>query len=110
MNTIAYEEKRLLIKKVIKQNLSLNFSEIIILDKLLMLNKEKVDLSLLRQALKLTHTPISTQLNHLIELGFFNKLRGVQDERCIYLFDINLIKIKATIEQYHVIVTSIINA
>ncbi|PTF37198.1 MarR family transcriptional regulator, partial [Staphylococcus cohnii] len=39
MNTIIYEEKRGLINKVVKQNLNLTISEVIILDKLLYLNK-----------------------------------------------------------------------
>lgn len=43
MNTIIYEEKRGLINKVVKQNLNLTISEVIILDKLLYLNKNKIN-------------------------------------------------------------------
>lgn len=43
MNTIIYEEKRGLINKVVKQNLNLTISEIIILDKLRYLNKRKMN-------------------------------------------------------------------
>ena len=43
MNFINYEERRKLIKKIIKQNLQLTFADIIILDKLYQLNKTQLD-------------------------------------------------------------------
>ncbi|MDN6629835.1 MAG: MarR family transcriptional regulator, partial [Staphylococcus equorum] len=55
------------------------------------------------------NTPISIQINNLIELGLLKKSRDAYDERCIHLHNIDLSKIKSILEQYHTIVTSILN-
>ncbi|MDG0821928.1 MAG: MarR family transcriptional regulator [Staphylococcus equorum] len=109
MNMITYEEKRSLIKKVIKQNLNLTFNEIVILDKLLYINKESIEAVELKRLLYSQNTPISIQINNLIELGLLKKSRDAYDERCIHLHNIDLSKIKSILEQYHTIVTSILN-
>ncbi|MFQ3904851.1 hypothetical protein ABLV94_02800 [Staphylococcus sp. Mo2-7] len=74
MNMITYEEKRSLIKKVIKQNLNLTFNEIVILDKLLYINKESIEAVELKRLLYSQNTPISIQINNLIESGFIKKI------------------------------------
>ncbi|MDK9865743.1 MarR family transcriptional regulator [Staphylococcus sp. IPLA37010] len=74
MNMITYEEKRSLIKKVIKQNLNLTFNEIVILDKLLYINKESIEAVELKRLLYSQNTPISIQINNLIELGLLKNL------------------------------------
>lgn len=109
MNMITYEEKRSLIKKVIKQNLNLTFNEIVILDKLLYINKESIEAVELKRLLYSQNTPISIQINNLIELGLLKKSRDAYDERCIHLHNIDLPKIKSILEQYHTIVASILN-
>ncbi|HLR19074.1 MAG TPA: MarR family transcriptional regulator [Staphylococcus sp.] len=109
MNTILYEEKRNLIKKVVKQNLNITFPEIVILDKLIYLNKESVEALELKGLLHNQNTPISIQINNLINQGLLKKSRDAYDERCIQLHDIDLVKIKSIIEQYHLIVESILN-
>ncbi|MFQ3853219.1 MarR family transcriptional regulator [Staphylococcus sp. 2S1] len=109
MNMITYEEKRSLIKKVIKQNLNLTFNEIVILDKLLYINKESIEAVELKRLLYSQNTPISIQINNLIELGLLKKSRDAYDERRIHLHNIDLPKIKSILEQYHTIVTSILN-
>ena len=52
--------------------------------------------------------PFSVQLNNLINSGYLTKVRNDSDERLIILNDINLTKIKQTLEQYHYIVQSIL--
>ncbi|WP_260980804.1 hypothetical protein [Staphylococcus cohnii] len=69
MNTIIYEEKRGLINKVVKQNLNLTISEVIILDKLLYLNKNKINAIELKKLLQVQNSPVSSQINHFIELN-----------------------------------------
>lgn len=108
MNFINYEERRKLIKKIIKQNLQLTFADIIILDKLYQLNKTQLDSTELKQILFNRNMPFSVQLNHLINSGYLTKVRNDSDERLIILNDINLTKIKQTLEQYHYIVQSIL--
>ncbi|MGO1632743.1 MAG: MarR family transcriptional regulator [Staphylococcus equorum] len=108
MNIITYEEKRKLIKKVVKQNLNLTFAEIIILDKLLYINKESIEAVELKRLLYSHNTPISIQINNLIELGLLKKSRDAYDERCIHLHNIDLPKIKSILDQYHTIVTYIL--
>lgn len=108
MNFINYEERRKLIKKIIKQNLQLTFADIIILDKLYQLNKTQLDSKELKQILFNRNMPFSVQLNHLINSGYLTKVRNDSDERLIILNDINLTKIKQTLEQYHYIVQSIL--
>ncbi|MCG7339297.1 MarR family transcriptional regulator [Staphylococcus sp. ACRSN] len=108
MNLINYEERRKLIKKVIKQNLKLTFAEIIILEKLKQLNKTKLDSTELKHSLFNRNMPFSVQLNNLITLGYLNKIRNETDERLIILSNINLEKIEQTLEQYHYIVKSIL--
>ncbi len=108
MNMITYEEKRSLIKKVIKQNLNLTFNEIVILDKLFYINKESIEAVELKRLLYSQNTPISIQINNLIELGILKKSRDAYDERCIHLHDIDLPKIKSILEQYHTIVSSVL--
>lgn len=108
MNFINYEERRKLIKKIIKQNLQLTFADIIILDKLYQLNKTQLDSKELKQILFNRNMPFSVQLNNLINSGYLTKVRNDSDERLIILNDINLTKIKQTLEQYHYIVQSIL--
>lgn len=110
MNTIIYEEKRGLINKVVKQNLNLTISEIIILDKLRYLNKRKMNALDLKKQLQVQNSTISMQINHFIELNLLKKSRDQYDERCIYLHDIDLEKIKHIIEQYHLIVDSMLHS
>ncbi|WP_436854923.1 transcriptional regulator, SarA/Rot family [Staphylococcus caeli] len=108
MNTILYEEHRNLIKRAIKQNLKLSFLEIIILDKLKYLNKVKIDAVELKNNLNIENTPISIQINNLSRLGLFKKSRDEHDERRIYLYDIDFKRINEILEQYQLIVSSII--
>lgn len=108
MNFINYEERRKLIKKIIKQNLQLTFADIIILDKLYQLNKTQLDSKELKQILFNRNMPFSVQLNNLINSGYLTKVRNDSDERLIILNDINLTKIKQSLEQYHYIVQSIL--
>ncbi|MES3705331.1 MULTISPECIES: MarR family transcriptional regulator [unclassified Staphylococcus] len=110
MNTIIYEEKRGFINKVVKQNLNLTISEVIILDKLLYLNKNKINAIELKKLLQVQNSPVSSQINHFIELNLLKKSRDQSDERCIYLHDIKLEEIKQLIEQYHLIVNSILHS
>lgn len=74
MNTIIYEEKRGLINKVVKQNLNLTISEVIILDKLLYLNKNKINAIELKKLLQVQNSPVSSQINHFIELNLLKKI------------------------------------
>lgn len=108
MNFIKYEERRKLIKKIIKQNLQLTYAEIIILDKLKQLNKTTIDSRELKQILFNRNMPFSVQLNNLINSGYLKKTRNTSDERLIILNNINLTKIEQTLEQYHYIVKSIL--
>lgn len=48
MNIIKYEEKRTLIKKVVKQNLNITLVEIVILDKIAEINKTRIEASELK--------------------------------------------------------------
>ena len=73
MNTIIYEEKRGLINKVVKQNLNLTISEVIILDKLLYLNKNKINAIELKKLLQVQNSPVSSEINHFIELNLLIK-------------------------------------
>lgn len=107
MNIIVYEEKRNLIKKIVKQNLSLSIMEIILLNKIKQLNQVKIDVIDLKNLLQNKNTPISTQLNNLISLGFFKKQRDNDDERRIYLYDIDLQEIGRALEQYEQIVKDV---
>lgn len=86
----------------------MSFLEVIILEKLKYLNKEKMDAVTLKRQLKIDNTPISIQLNHLSNLGLFKKSRDEHDERRIYLYDIDFDKISTIIERYHLIVSSIL--
>ncbi|WP_341462584.1 transcriptional regulator, SarA/Rot family [Staphylococcus auricularis] len=107
MNIIVYEEKRNLIKKIVKQNLSLSIMEIILLNKIKQLNQVKIDVIDLKNLLQNKNTPISAQLNNLISLGFFKKQRDNDDERRIYLYDIDLQEIGRVLEQYEQIVKDV---
>ncbi|WP_318527100.1 transcriptional regulator, SarA/Rot family [Staphylococcus auricularis] len=107
MNIIVYEEKRNLIKKIVKQNLSLSIMEIILLNKIKQLNQVKIDVIDLKNLLQDKNTPISAQLNNLISLGFFKKQRDNDDERRIYLYDIDLQEIGRALEQYEQIVKDV---
>ncbi|BCU53163.1 hypothetical protein JCM2421_19350 [Staphylococcus auricularis] len=107
MNIIVYEEKRNLIKKIVKQNLSLSIMEIILLNKIKQLNQVKIDVIDLKNLLQNKNTPISAQLNNLISLGFFKKQRDNDDERRIYLYDIDLQEIGRALEQYEQIVKDV---
>lgn len=107
MNIIVYEEKRNLIKKIVKQNLSLSIMEIILLNKIKQLNQVKIDVIDLKNLLQNKNTPISAQLNNLISLGFFKKKRDNDDERRIYLYDIDLQEIGRALEQYEQIVKDV---
>ena len=107
MNIIVYEEKRNLIKKIVKQNLSLSIMEIILLNKIKQLNQLKIDVIDLKNLLQNKNTPISAQLNNLISLGFFKKQRDNDDERRIYLYDIDLQEIGRVLEQYEQIVKDV---
>src|SRR5699024_11702472 len=64
---------------------------------------------LLKGLLHNQNTPISIQINNLINQGLLKKSRDAYDERCIQLHDIDLVKIKSIIEQYHLIVESILD-
>lgn len=107
MNIIVYEEKRNLIKKIVKQNLSLSIMEIILLNKIKQLNQVKIDVIDLKNLLQNKNTPISAQLNNLISLVFFKKQRDNDDERRIYLYDIDLQEIGRALEQYEQIVKDV---
>ncbi|PTH25734.1 transcriptional regulator, SarA/Rot family [Staphylococcus auricularis] len=107
MNIIVYEEKRNLIKKIVKQNLSLSIMEIILLNKIKQLNQVKIDVIDLKNLLQNKNMPISAQLNNLISLGFFKKQRDNDDERRIYLYDIDLQEIGRALEQYEQIVKDV---
>ncbi|MCU5746634.1 MarR family transcriptional regulator [Staphylococcus sp. SQ8-PEA] len=109
MNIIAYEEKRNIIKKKIKQCLELSLIEIIILEKLKEIGQNQVDVIDLKKRLFNGNAPISAQLNNLIKNEYFKKQRDKKDERRIYLYDIDLNKIAVTLEDYHQIVSSIID-
>ncbi|NWK83574.1 MarR family transcriptional regulator [Staphylococcus sp. GSSP0090] len=108
MNTILYEKNRNIIKKAIKKDLGLTFLEIIILEQLKHLNKEKIDAVELKRQLNIDNTPISIQINNLCSIGLFKKSRDEHDERRIYLHHIDFDKIAKIIEQYHSIVTNIL--
>ncbi|WP_241954592.1 transcriptional regulator, SarA/Rot family [Staphylococcus auricularis] len=107
MNIIVYEEQRNLIKKIVKQNLSLSIMEIILLNKIKQLNQVKIDVIDLKNLLQNKNMPISAQLNNLISLGFFKKQRDNDDERRIYLYDIDLQEIGRALEQYEQIVKDV---
>ncbi|WP_368679762.1 MarR family transcriptional regulator [Staphylococcus pseudoxylosus] len=109
MNTIYYEENRNAIKRALKKNLDMSFLEIVILEKLNYLNKEKIDAVELKKHLNIENTPISVQINHLSNLGLFKKSRDVYDERRIFLHDIDFPKIESIIKQYNLIVDTILN-
>ncbi|MGN4157345.1 transcriptional regulator, SarA/Rot family [Staphylococcus auricularis] len=90
-----------------KQNLSLSIMEIILLNKIKQLNQVKIDVIDLKNLLQNKNTPISAQLNNLISLGFFKKQRDNDDERRIYLYDIDLQEIGRALEQYEQIVKDV---
>ena len=105
MNIIHYEEKRTLIKRLIKQDLNLTLVEIVILDKIATINKHSIEATELKQAL---YTPISTQLSNLIALGLLKKERELHDERRIHLYDIQLAKINNLLLRFKEIVNTVI--
>ncbi|MBF7023430.1 transcriptional regulator, SarA/Rot family [Staphylococcus kloosii] len=110
MNIIKYEEKRTLIKKVVKQNLNITLVEIVILDKIAEINKTRIEASELKKSLYNKNTPISSQLSNLISLKLLKKERDLHDERRIYLYDIDLVGINKILQQYHSIVSKLIAA
>lgn len=110
MNIIKYEEKRTLIKKVVKQNLNITLVEIVILDKIAEINKTRIEASELKKSLYNKNTPISSQLSNLISLKLLKKERDLHDERRIYLYDIDLPGINKILQQYHSIVSKLIAA
>nr|WP_233647670.1 MarR family transcriptional regulator [Staphylococcus auricularis] len=81
--------------------------EIILLNKIKQLNQVKIDVIDLKNLLQNKNTPISAQLNNLISLGFFKKQRDNDDERRIYLYDIDLQEIGRALEQYEQIVKDV---
>ncbi|MBF7017811.1 transcriptional regulator, SarA/Rot family [Staphylococcus durrellii] len=109
MDIIKYEEKRTLIKKVVKQNLNITLVEIVILDKIAEINKTTIEASELKKSLYNKNTPISSQLSNLISLNLLKKERDSHDERRIYLYDIDLVSINKILQQYHSIVRKLIN-
>lgn len=110
MDIIKYEEKRTLIKKVVKQNLNIALVEVVILDKIAKINKTTIEASELKKSLYNKNTPISAQLSNLIRLNLLKKERDLHDERRIYLYDIDLVSINKILQQYHAIVTKLIGA
>ncbi|MDU9416970.1 MarR family transcriptional regulator [Staphylococcus lloydii] len=110
MDIIKYEEKRTLIKKVVKQKLNITLVEIVILDKIAEINKTCIEASELKKSLHNKNTPISSQLSNLISLKLLKKERDSHDERRIYLYDIDLVGINKILQQYHSIVSKLIVA
>lgn len=108
MNIIHYEEKRTLIKRLIKQDLNLTLVEIVILDNIATINKHSIEATELKQALYNKNTPISTQLSNLIALGLLKKERDLHDERRIHLYDIQLAKINNLLLRFKEIVNTVI--
>ena len=107
MNIIQYEEKRTLIKRLIKQDLNLTLVEIVILDKIATINKCSIEATELKQTLQSKNSPISTQLSNLIALGLLKKERDLHDERRIHLYDIQLTKINNLLLQFKKIVNKV---
>lgn len=110
MDIIKYEEKRTLIKKIVKQKLNITLVEIVILDKIAEINKTCIEASELKKSLHNKNTPISSQLSNLISLKLLKKERDSHDERRIYLYDIDLAGINKILQQYHSIVSKLIAA
>ena len=108
MNKKKKKKNRNIIKKAIKKDLGLTFLEIIILEQLKYLNKDKIDAVELKRHLNIDNTPISIQINNLSNFGLFTKSRHEHDERRIYLHSIDFDKITKIIRQYHSIVSNIL--